>query len=74
MDNMRKCLVMTGVGAVGVVGILLIVKFARHWHQAGMYGKVGKGIEERLKESKEALDNATSHVQRVFEQIKGQKQ
>jgi hypothetical protein len=32
-----------------------------------------KEIDERLRESKAALDKATAHVQSVFEQIKNRK-
>jgi hypothetical protein len=73
MGNMQKCLVVSGVVAVGVVGILLMVKAAQHRNHTGMYEKVGKGIDERLKESKETLDKATAHVQNVFEHIKNRK-
>jgi hypothetical protein len=73
MDNMQKCVVISGVGAMGVVGIILMAKAARHPHNTGRYEKVGKGIDQRLRESKAALDKATAHVQSVFEHITNRK-
>jgi hypothetical protein len=73
MDAMRKSLVVCGVGAMGAVGVLLIVKAARHRHHMSMYEKVGKGVNEKLKESMAALDKATAHVQTVFEHMKNGK-
>jgi hypothetical protein len=70
MNNMWKCLAISG-GAMGVVGILLMVKAARH--HTGTYEKVGKDFDESLKESKAALDKATAHVKNVFERIKNRK-
>jgi hypothetical protein len=72
MDCKKKCLVLCGVGTVGV-GIILMVKAARHWHHPGKCEKVGKNIDERLKESKAALDKATAHVQSVYDHIKNRK-
>jgi hypothetical protein len=73
MDKILKYLVTGGVVVMGVVGILLMVKASRHMHHAGMCEKAGKGIDERLTESKAALDKATAHVQSVFENIKNRK-
>ena len=73
MNNISKCLVASGAGAMGVVGIAFMVKVLRPRHPAGMYEKVGKGIDERLKESKTALDKATTHVQSVFDHIRNRK-
>jgi hypothetical protein len=73
MDNMRKYLMISGVCAMGVVGIILMVKAARHRHHTGRYEKVGKGIDQSLRESKAALDKATAHVQSVFEHITNRK-
>ena len=70
MNTMRKCLVMSGVGVIWVVGILLMVKAVRPRTPAGRYEKVGKGIDERLSESMAALNKATAQVQSVFEHIK----
>jgi hypothetical protein len=73
MDTMRKCLVISGVGVMWIVGILLMVKTAQTRRHAGMYEKVGKGIDERLSESMAALNKATAQVQSVFEHIKNRK-
>jgi hypothetical protein len=73
MINMRKYLMLSGVGAMGVVGTMLIVRAARHRRHTGICEKAGKDIDERLKESKAALDKATAHVQSVFEHIKNPK-
>ena len=70
MKIMRKCLAISGVFFIGSALALLIFKKARCGHDSGVYEKVGKGIDERLKESMAALDKATSHVQSVFEHIK----
>jgi hypothetical protein len=73
MKIMRKCLAISGVVFVGSALAMFIFKKAGCRHESGVYEKVGKGIDERLKESMAALDNATSHVQSVFEHIKNLK-
>jgi hypothetical protein len=73
MNSIRKCLVILGMGVTGWFGILLMVKAVRSKRHTGMYEKVGKGIDERLSESKAALNKATAHVQSIFEQIKNRK-
>jgi hypothetical protein len=74
MDAMRKCLVWSGVGAIGAFGALLIFKAMGHQHHVSMYEKVGKGIDEKLKESMAALEKATAHVQTVFQHMKSRTQ
>ncbi len=75
MDAIRKGLVISGVGAtIGALGSMLIFKAMRRRHHMRMYEKVGKGIDDKLKESMAALDKATAHVQAVFEHIKSRKQ
>jgi hypothetical protein len=75
MDTMRKWLILSGGGALGVVGIVLLGTALRHRRHAatGAYKKVGKGIDERLRESKGVLDKAVAHVQSVVEQITNRK-
>jgi hypothetical protein len=73
MDTVRKCLVILGINAMGVIGILLMIKAAKSRHQRGTYEKVGKGLDERLNESKAALDKATAQVLNIFEHIKNRK-
>ena len=73
MDKMHKNAVLAGLIAAGLGSVMLIAKTARHRHPTGMYEKVGKSIDERLRESKEALDRATARVQSVFEHIKNRK-
>lgn len=70
MNNIMKYLAISGAGAIGVLGILLMVKAAEGRHHAGICEKAGKGIDERLKESIEALDKVAARVQTVFEHIK----
>jgi hypothetical protein len=70
MNNISKGLVTSAIGAMGIAGIAFMVKALRPRHVAGMYEKVGRGIDERLKESKTALDKAAAHVQSVFDHIK----
>jgi hypothetical protein len=60
------------MAAMGL-GAVLLVKALRHRHQTGPCEKLGKSIDERLKESKLALDKATMQVQNVFEHIKNRK-
>ena len=69
MDTIRKCLLISGMGAMWIVGILLMVRVTRSRHNAGMYEKARKEIDERLRESKAALDKATAYVQSVFKHI-----
>ena len=68
MDTMRKYLIISGAGIIGI-GILLMIK-ASHHHDTGMCESVGKSLDEKLRDSKDALDKASAHVQSVFEQIK----
>jgi hypothetical protein len=46
MNNIWKCLAISGMGAMGVAGILLMVKAARNRHHTGTYEKVGKDFDE----------------------------
>jgi hypothetical protein len=73
MDTIQKWLVTSVVGAMGLVGIILTVRTAQHRHHACMYEKVGKNIDEKLKESMATLEKATAHVKSVFEHIKNLK-
>jgi hypothetical protein len=70
---MQKRLIVSGLGAISVIGVLILVKTTLHRHHSGMYEKVGKSIAEKLKESKAALDMATTHVQGVFDRIRNLK-
>jgi hypothetical protein len=72
MNNKMKSLVLCGAGAMGI-GILLIVNAARHCRHHGGCESVGINIDERLNESKAALDKATALVQSVFDRIKNLK-
>jgi hypothetical protein len=73
MKTVRKCLAIAGLCALGIIGALLLVKMTRHRNLTGMCEKAGKGIDERLKESKAALDTAAAHIQSVFDHIKNRK-
>ena len=73
MCTMQKCLVVFGMGVIGVIGVLLMSKTRQHAHHTGMYEKAGQGIDEKLMESKVALDKASAHVQSVFEHMKNRK-
>ena len=73
MDKMGKSLPMLGLGLVAVIGTIILVKATRCGHHAGVCEKMGKGIDERLMESKNALEKATDHIQTVFEHIKNRK-
>jgi len=70
MSAMKKCLMLTGAGVLGIVSVVLLVKSTQCRHHSGLCEKVGKGFDERLHESKEALDKASSHVQSILESIK----
>ena len=71
MDKMQKCLAISGAGAVGIAGIVLIVKAARR--RTGMFEKMGKNIDERLRKPKAALEEATVRLQGVIERVKNLK-
>lgn len=70
MNTMEKCLVISGAGALGVIGLLLIVTTVRHGRHTGMGEKVGKNIDESLRDSKEAFDKATALVRRTLNHAK----
>jgi hypothetical protein len=73
MDNTQKNLALLGIAAIGIGGMVLIAKALWHQDHTSIYEKVGKGIDERLKESKEALERASVRVQSAFEHIKTRK-
>lgn len=73
MITMKKCLLLSAVEAMTVFVILLTIKAVLHGHHTGRGEKAGIGIDDRLKESKAALDKAVAHVQDVFEHIKNRK-
>jgi hypothetical protein len=73
MDTMRKCMVLCGMAAMGILGIVLMAKVARSGHQTGVYAKVGNSIDVSLKESMAALDKATAHIHSVYEHLKNRK-
>lgn len=70
MKNLWKDLMLVGIGVAGVV---LMVKAARQRGHSGRYENMGKSIDEKIRESKEALEKATAHVHGVFEQIRNLK-
>jgi hypothetical protein len=73
MGIIRKCLVISGIGAMWIVGILLMVKPSHSKRHIGKYEKVGEGIDERLIEARATLDKATAQVRSVFEYIKSRR-
>ncbi len=73
MLNMKKCIMISAVEAMTVFVIVLAIKAVRHQHHSCKCEKTGIGIDERLKESKAALDKAAAHVQSVFEHINNHK-
>lgn len=73
MKSVEKILALSGLAVLGVAGIALFVKTAQHLRHAGVYEKVGHGIDEKLKESIASLNRATDHVQTVFDHIKNKK-
>lgn len=73
MKTVQKGLVLSRVGAIGVIAVLFMAMASRHRHHTGRCEKAGRDIDERLKESKAALDKAIAHVQSAYEHIKNRK-
>jgi hypothetical protein len=73
MITINKFLLLSALEAITVFFILIAFKTVRQQHPTGMGEKTGRGIDKRLKESKEALDKAAAHVQSVFEHITNHK-
>jgi hypothetical protein len=71
MSNLRKCMVVSGLAVIGVVGMIFMSRTSRQ--NMGTYGKMGQNIDEGLKNTIDVLANATAHVQSVYEQIKNRK-
>lgn len=69
MKTMGKCVALSCVGVTGILGILFI-KFARRRRNGNLYAKAGKGLDEKLKESIVALDEAKARVQSAFDHIR----
>lgn len=69
MDTIRKSLFLSGAAALGVFGIVLLFKYILH-HNTIKFEATGKGIDQKLHDSMEALDKATANVQQIFENIK----
>lgn len=72
MCKIGKCLVASGFGVIGVVGIILMAKAGKH--HTGIYENVGKCADKNLKKSIEVLSKAIAYAQSVFEQVKKRKQ
>lgn len=70
MDTIRKSLFQSVAGALGVIGMVLLIKYLLHHHNALQFEKAGKGLDEKLHESMVALDKATANVQQIFQSIK----
>lgn len=73
MNDLKKYLAIAGAGAIGAFGIVLLGKTLGCRHHAGICEKTGKGLDEKLKESLEALDQAATRVQGVIEHFKSRK-
>jgi hypothetical protein len=73
MNNMRRLLIVCGLGVIGIACAILIIKNRSVKHSDGMCEEAGRGIDERLRESKAALDKASAHIQNVFEHVKNRK-
>lgn len=70
MINKKKCFMISAVEALTVLIVLLVTRAVRRRHFSGIFEKTGSGIDERLKESKVALEKAAARVQSVFEHIR----
>ncbi len=73
MNKILKYAMLCTAGIMGAIGLIIVIKSARPEHRMGLAEKMGKGIDERLRESKDALDTATARVQSIFETIKNGK-
>jgi hypothetical protein len=62
------------VGVMWVTGMAFLIKAVWHWQHAIIAEKATKGIDEKLKESKAALDKAFTYAQSVFDRIKSRVQ
>jgi hypothetical protein len=69
MDTMGKCVALSCLGVTGIVG-LLFLKVAWHRRHGKFFAKAGKGLDEKLKESIMALDEAKARVQSAFDHIR----
>ena len=74
MITIRKCLILSLAEATGIFIMMLMFTAMRHRHHAGACEKAGSGIDEKLKESKTALEKAAAHLQGLLEHIKNRKQ
>ncbi|MBN1128276.1 MAG: hypothetical protein JXA71_04785 [Chitinispirillaceae bacterium] len=73
MKNLWKDLTLVGAGVTGGVAVALMVKAAQQRNHPGRYENLGKSVDEKIRESKDALEKATAHVYGVFEQIRNLK-
>ena len=69
MDTMEKCITLSCLGVTGIVG-LLFIKVAWRRRHGNLFAKAGKGLDEKLKESIMALDEAKARVQSAFDHIR----
>ncbi len=68
INKMQKKLLISGAGAVGAISLAALAGSA--WYHRAFYEKARKGLNEKLKDSKIALDAAFARVQSAFEKIK----
>jgi hypothetical protein len=69
MDTMGKCVALSCLGITGIVGLLFIKAAWRRRHR-NLFAQAGRGLDEKLKESIMALDEAKARVQSAFDHIR----
>ena len=72
MSSLSKILTIVGAIVVGTLGVLFVIKSAHRGGNGNIIDKVGKSLDERLQESRQALDKATKHFQDIVDHIKNQ--
>jgi hypothetical protein len=69
MDTIGKCITLSCLGVTGIVG-LLFIKVAWRRRHGNLFAKAGKGLDNKLKESIVALDEAKARVQSAFDHLR----
>ena len=69
MNNLRKYCAIAGAGAIGILGIALLLKTAGYRRRPSIGEKTMEGLDETVRESIKGLNKAAAFIRNLFEQL-----